>query len=82
MQVDFHQLQKDCIALGIIKVSDKDGSLIFNANLTKIYTLVQLYLGKQAQTTQAVSGANNRSRLWWMHSSKESLSPGAANPYF
>ena len=62
MNIDFYQLQKDCIALGIIKVSDKDGSLIFNANLTNIYTLVQLYLGKQAQTTQAVSGANNRSR--------------------
>ena len=81
MQIDFYQLQKDCIELGIIKVSDVDGSHVFNANLTKIYTIVQLYLGKQAQTdreghpqfskplkrqekcdTQAVSGANNRSR--------------------
>lgn len=62
MNIDFYQLQKDCIALGIIKVSDIDGSHIFTANLTKIYTIVQLYLGKQAQTTQAVSGANNRSR--------------------
>ena len=51
MQIDFHQLQKDCIALGIIKLSDKDGSLIFNANLTNIYTLVQLYLGKQKEKT-------------------------------
>jgi hypothetical protein len=48
MKIDYHQLIQDCIDLGIIKVSDKDGSHLFQANLIKLYNLVQLYLGRQA----------------------------------
>lgn len=62
MQINYHKLQQQCIDLGIVKVSDVDGSHTFNASMSKLYLLVQMNMPKDVPTTQAVSGANNRSR--------------------
>jgi hypothetical protein len=50
VQIDYYAVEVKAIELGLIKISDIDGSHSFNVSMNKLYALILSFADNQAAT--------------------------------